>query len=334
MATISVYVLLLDDSIDSTVLLPVDIFRLSSWFWKKTQPSENIPQFEVEFIAGGNFETGTNPNLSYQVNQRYDEITTADIIIVPAIKDVAPASLSKYTEMFSWLKNRHDNGCLITAMGTGVFVLAQAGLLNGKAATTHWYYVDEFRKQHSDVDLQPDRLITDTDNIICSGGNCGYDLPLYIIEKYCGHEFAVLASKFLVLDLGRKSQTPYTLFDFQLKHKDEKILTAQAWINENFSKNLSMDALAENLNMTVRTFQRRFKKATGVSPFEYLQKYRVEIAKRKFETSDKSLENISYEVGYQSASSFGKIFKKHVGLSPASYRKLFSLDYSTGTAAE
>ena len=316
-------VIAIETNVSSSIIVPLDIFYMSDWYWSKTGVNAKTPYFQVELVSMDKKPIRCQHNLTLQPVRSIDEVSDTDVILIPIIGGPIQNVLDTHRPLIDWLKLHYRRGTVITAVGTGVFLLAEAGLLDDKIATTHWYYVDKFRQMYPQIQLMPERLITEDGNVICSGGNSIYDLSLYMIEKYCGHELAVLASKFFVLDLGRMSQAPYTIFDFQLDHRDQEILKAQEWIRDHFAEDFSIDTIAEMINMSPRTFQRRFKKATGDSPLVYLQRFRVEMSKRMLEKGNRSIEEITFRIGYENSSSFRKVFKKYSGLSPAEYRKKF-----------
>jgi transcriptional regulator GlxA family with amidase domain len=172
------------------------------------------------------------------------------------------------------------------------------------------------------VDLRPESLITDEGTLICGGGAFSYfDLSLYLVERYCGFEIAAQCGKSLLLDLGRTSQVPYAVFEFQKQHKDMQILRAQTFVEKNFTQPVTMDDLAARVGMSVRNFKRRFRSATGDSPLTYVQRFRVEAAKRLFENTYKSISEVCYQVGYEDIAFFRRIFKRYVGIAPHEYRK-------------
>jgi transcriptional regulator GlxA family with amidase domain len=182
--------------------------------------------------------------------------------------------------------------------------LAETGLLDGKTATTHWGFADQFRKRYPRIELKT-------------------DLSLYLVEKYCGQEVALQSSKSIVADIGRTTQAPYAIFEFQKDHQDQRILSVQQWIEDHFAQNFNYDQLAHTCAMSRRTFERRFKTATGDTPLIYQQRIRVEAAKRILENGDQSFDEITYAVGYEDSSSFRKLFLKQTGLRPSEYRKKF-----------
>ena len=193
--------------------------------------------------------------------------------------------------------------------------------MNGKVATTHWGYAAQFTKRYPNVNLHPELLITEEDNLLCSGAsNACLDLSLYLVEKFYGRDITVKLAKTYIQDMDRTSQAPYSVFKFQRNHNDEVIKKAQDWIESNFARKLNVEELAAQFAMGRRTFERRFKACTGDSPLLYAQRNRIEAAKALLETSNKTLEEVAYKIGYEDTGFFKKIFKKHVGFSPKTYQ--------------
>jgi transcriptional regulator GlxA family with amidase domain len=251
------------------------------------------------------------------------DVQDADLIVVSSILDI-DKTLRVQGEVIDWLKDRYRRGSHIATICTGAFVLAETGLLDGKTATTHWGFADQFQKRYPRIELKPERLITDEGDLFCSGGyNAGIDLSLYLVEKYCGHEVALQSSKSIIADIGRTTQAPYAIFQFQKDHRDNQILGVQKWIENNFAQAFNYDKLARNHGMSRRTFERRFKTATGDTPLTYQQRIRVEAAKRLLEDGNRSFDEITYQVGYEDSSSFRKVFLKQTGLRPTEYQKKF-----------
>jgi transcriptional regulator GlxA family with amidase domain len=196
----------------------------------------------------------------------------------------------------------------------------------GKTATTHWGFVDQFRKMYPQVQLKPERLITDEGDLYCAGAlAAGIDLAVYLVEKYCGRETAVQCSKALIHDMGRTSQAPYSVFQFQKNHTDEAVKRAQYWIEKNYTHEVDLNAVASQHGMSRRTFERRFKQSTGDTPLAYLQRTRVEAAKRMLENHHGTFNEISYRLGYENSGHFREVFKKHTGMLPSEYQNHFRI---------
>lgn len=204
---------------------------------------------------------------------------------------------------------------------TGAFFLAEAGLLNGKDATTHWGFVDKFRKRYPNVNLKPEQLITESDNLLCAGGgHAWFDLGLYLIERFCGREVALETAKAFVIDMGRQNQMSYSPLDAKKQHSDLTIKNIQYWIDQHFTTPFVLDEIAREYGLSVRTLIRRFKQATGETPIAYAQAVRMEQARKLLETRSLSIAHIAHQVGYEDISSFSRLFKQMTGLTPGHYR--------------
>ncbi|HEX6227229.1 MAG TPA: helix-turn-helix domain-containing protein, partial [Chryseolinea sp.] len=206
----------------------------------------------------------------------------------------------------------------------GAFLLASTGLLDGKKCSTHWKYANLFRSMFPDVDLVDDRIITEEQSLFSSGGaNSYWNLLLYLLEKYTDREIAIVASKVFAVEIDRKSQSPFIMFNGQKTHEDEHVKKAQEFIENNVSDRISVEDLALKFAIGKRNFERRFKKATNNTPVEYMQRVKIEAAKKSFETSRKNVNEVMYDVGYTDTKAFRTVFKKITGLSPIDYRNKY-----------
>jgi transcriptional regulator GlxA family with amidase domain len=213
-------------------------------------------------------------------------------------------------------------------MCTGAFLLGAAGLLDGKRATTHWFFADEFRRRFPRVDLREQQLIVDEGDIVTCGAVTAYlNLMIYLVEKYFGHDIALRTAKMYLIDMDRPSQLPFQIHRFPVTYSDGSIARAQEFIREHFKEDLTIDDVARRAGMSVRNFSRRFKIATGESFANYTQKLRIETAKRLLESTEFSASEIMYQVGYNDERSFRRLFKHHSGLSPKQYRTKFKIRF-------
>jgi len=302
---------------------PMDIFFQAGLMWNSISGKEITPYFDVKFVTtDGEPFTCSNGARMIPNGSIYD-VQESDLIVVTSISDI-DQTLQIEGEVIDWLKDRYDRGSHIATICTGAFVLAETGLLDGKTATTHWCQTKNFAKRYPQIKVKPERLITDEGDLFCSGGfNSGIDLSLYLVEKYCGYQVALESSKFAVFDIGRTSQMPYTIFQYQKDHRDSQILAVQDWIEDKYDQNFSYAELARHHGMSRRTLERRFKIATGDTPLTYQQRVRVEKAKRMLEDGQRSFEEITYQVGYEDSGSFRKVFIRKAGLRPTEYRDKF-----------
>lgn len=315
--------LALRNTMASAFVGPLDVFYQAGVMWNYFNGEKLTPFFDVKVVTtlGEPFKCLSGVRIVPD-GSIYD-VEDTDLIVVSSILDI-DRTMRDQGEVIGWLLDHYREGTHIATICSGAFVLAETGLLDGKTATTHWAFADQFQRRYPQIELKPDRLITDEGDLFCSGGyNAGTDLSLYLVEKYCGHEVALQSSKSLISDIGRTSQSPYAIFQHQKNHHDDQILAVQEWIEDNFDKNFNYDTLASKNGMSRRTLERRFKTATGETPLTYQQCIRVEAAKHLLEDGNRSFDEITFQVGYEDSSSFRKVFIKQTGLRPTEYRKKF-----------
>ncbi|BCS95480.1 transcriptional regulator [Desulfoluna limicola] len=283
---------------------------------------EPLFQIETASLDGGPVTCFGGMGLSPQ--KGLHDITATDLILVPGFLPNILTALDGMAALYPWLRHHHKQGAWMGSICTGAFVLAEAGLLDGKEATTHWLYAEPFRARYPQVTLQEDRIMTEDGRVLCSGGSsAGNDLLLHLVGKFGGEELLHDCSKKLLLDSGAREQGPYISSIFPLNHGDHDIRNVQLWLAENSDTPLSIDGIAGKFGFGIRNFKRRFKAATAMNPVNYIQSLRVEKAKRLLETTRKSMEEITCEVGYEDSNSFRRLFKQHAGLSPGAFRKKF-----------
>jgi transcriptional regulator GlxA family with amidase domain len=248
-----------------------------------------------------------------------------DLIFVPAITGDIKSALEANRDLVPWMVNHYKKGAEIASLCMGAFLLASTGLLNGKHCSTHWLHANTFRNMFPEVTLTDDKIITEERGIYTSGGaNSYWNLLLYLIEKYTSREIAILASKFFAIEIDRNSQSPFMMFRGQRDHEDEAIRKAQEFIEHNFHGKITVDQLSDKFCIGRRSLERRFKKATHNTVTEYIQRVKVEAAKKSFETSRKNVSEVMYDVGYADTKAFRTIFKKIAGLSPLEYRNKYN----------
>jgi transcriptional regulator GlxA family with amidase domain len=241
-----------------------------------------------------------------------------ELIIIPAISGNIEHAIHLNRDFLPWVMKHYKNGSEVASLCLGAFLLASTGLLQGKTCSTHWLFANEFRLMFPDVDLVDSKMVTEQNGIYTSGGaNSYWNLLLHLVEKYTSRELAILASKFFVLDIDRKSQSPFSIFKGQKIHEDDDIKQAQDFIETNITEKITVDALADRFSIGRRTFERRFKKATQNSVAEYIQRVKIEAGR-------KTVNEVMYEVGYNDTKAFRELFKKITGLSPLDYRNKYN----------
>jgi transcriptional regulator GlxA family with amidase domain len=253
------------------------------------------------------------------------EIKKTDLVIIPSVSNDFDHAIKNNRELIAWIREQYKGGAEIASICTGAFLLAATGLLEGKTCSTHWNAGTDFRRLFPNINLQTDKLITVEPGIYTNGGAYSFlNLVLFLVEKYFDRQTAILCSKVFQIEIDRTSQSPFFIFQTQKNHGDELICQAQTYIEENLSEKISFEELASKLATSRRNFDRRFIKATGNTPVEYLQRVKVEFAKSTLEKGRKSIFEVMNEVGYSDDKAFREVFKKITGLSPLDYRSKYN----------
>ncbi|HTJ12004.1 MAG TPA: helix-turn-helix domain-containing protein [Dinghuibacter sp.] len=254
------------------------------------------------------------------------DIERTDLVIIPSMTGDALASTYLNRDYAPWIIDMYkERGAEVASFCVGAFLLAFTGLLRERQCTTHWAYANEFRYYYPDVDLVDEKVITHNLGLYSSGGNNAYwNLLLFLVEKYTNREIAIYTAKFFVIDLDRTDQSRFIIFAGQKNHDDEPIKRAQEFIERSFADNLSVDRIAGTVNISRRTFERRFKKATRNTVVEYIQRVKIEATKKQLEIGRKSIYDVMYEVGYSDAKTFRDVFKKVTGMTPNEYRNKYN----------
>ncbi len=283
------------------------------------------PLFNVEYVALNKSVETNDGEYIVKIDRTLKDISKTDLVILPALYGDVDAAIKSNAKAISWIRQMHDGGSEIASLCIGAFLLAQAGLVNGKKCSTHWAYYDLFRQKYPEVEIVDGSVITDEGRIYSSGGaNSLWNLLLYLLEKYTDRDTAILASKYFAIDIDRNSQAAFTIFTGQKDHHDDPILKAQNFIEKNYAEKITVDELSDKVNVSRRSFERRFKIATNNTPVEYMQRVRIEAAKRSFEASRKNVTEVMFDVGYSDTKAFREIFKKITGLTPIEYRNKYS----------
>lgn len=252
------------------------------------------------------------------------DIEKTDLVIVPAMDGNLKEAVSLNTDYISWIIKHYKRGAEIASLCVGAFLLAATGLLKGKQCSTHWRAENDFKTLFPEVNLVVDKIITDDHGIYSSGGAfSSSNLILYLVEKYAGRDVAIQCSKMFQIDIDRGSQSPFIIFNGQKEHSDDIVKNAQEFIENNFKDKITVDRLSDIFSVGRRTFERRFKAATFNSIVEYIQRVKVEAAKKQFETGRKTVNEVMYDVGYTDTKAFRDVFKKIAGVSPVEYRNRY-----------
>jgi transcriptional regulator GlxA family with amidase domain len=283
------------------------------------------PLFNVQLVGLSPQATQRKGLFTVAPDVLMDDVKKTDIIIVPSLHGDQRQAIALNERFLPWIIHQYNNGAEVASLCLGAFFLAATGLLNGKQCATHWKLAHEFRTMFPEVKLSDVKIITEENRLYTSGGAYSFlNLLAYLIEKHAGHDMAVMVSKGYSIDLDRKTQSPFIIFQGQKSHNDDSIREIQEFIEANYSERLTVDVLCEKAGIGRRSFERRFKKATGNSVIEYIQRIKIEAAKQDLENSRKNVTEVVYDTGYTDTKSFRSIFKKVTGLTPVEYRNKYN----------
>jgi transcriptional regulator GlxA family with amidase domain len=283
------------------------------------------PQFQVQLVGLTKEVKLHKGSYTVHTDQVISEVKKTDLIFVPALIGDLKTALEMNQEFIPWITKQYRQGAEVASLCIGAFLLASTGLLNGKKCSTHWRSANLFRSMFPEVNLVDDRIITEEQGLYSSGGaNSYWNLLLYLLEKYTDREIAIIASKVFAVEIDRSSQSAFIMFNGQKTHEDEPVKKAQEFIENNIADRISVEELALKFAIGKRNFERRFKKATNNTPVEYMQRVKIEAAKKRLESGRKNVNEVMYDVGYTDTKAFRTVFKKITGLSPIDYRNKYN----------
>ena len=283
------------------------------------------PFFNIKLVGLSHEIVQRNGLYTVQPDCLIRDVKKTDLIIVPAMHGDIPRAIELNKAFIPWIVEQYEQGAELASFCIGSFFLAATGLLTGKKCATHWIAANDFRMMFPDVNLVDDRIMTEEDGIFTSGGAYSFlNLISYLIERYAGRDMAILISKAFMIDIDRSSQSPFIIFSGQKAHHDEPIKKAQELIESKFQDKITVDELAAQLCIGRRNLERRFKKATANTVVEYIQRVKIEAAKKNLETGRKNVNEVMYDVGYSDTKAFRTVFKRITGLSPVEYRNKYS----------
>ncbi len=299
-----------------------EIFLQANTYWKRLGKKE---QYRIELAGVSKKAEFSHGLLTVKPHADISQVQKTNLIIIPSLVRDFNKALKKNQLFINWIEQQYKQGAELASMCTGTFMLASAGLLDGRNCSTHWHAADSFRALFPQVKLQPDQLITDENGIYTNGGAYSFlNLLLYLVEKYYDRQTAIYCSKIFQVEIDRQSQSAFTIFNGQKMHDDDMVQQAQQYIEKNLEEKISMEELSAKFNVGRRNFDRRFIKATGNTPVEYTQRVKIEAAKKAFETNRKTIHEVMYEVGYSDVKAFREVFRKIVGMSPLEYKRKYN----------
>ena len=320
-----------DGILASGVAGPIDVLHAANALASKRAAGSRgtSPKFvwRVESLDGRPVRAASGQTIA--VDGRIDARNRSDAILAtaPFVADMDAflARRDQMRDLSSALRLQHKAGTLLASYCTGSYLLAEAGLLDHRIATTHWSRTADFSRRYPKVELRSREVLTEQSGILCGGAVTSYlNLAVRLVERLTDSNLAMLVAKTLLIDVNRASQASYaTLLDEQ-GHTDQLVARAQRQMEATLQQRFRMSDLAAHLAVSERTLHRRFKQAVGDTPVGYLQTLRVEIAKRLLESGDVDLEAISERVGYGDPSTFRQLFKHKTELSPREYQRRFA----------
>jgi transcriptional regulator GlxA family with amidase domain len=288
-------------------------------------------RFEVEIVAESAGVLDSASGLPLTAHRSVDEVADADVVIVPSMEfgRAGEWTPGRYPKLVRWLREMYAGGATICSACTGANLTAETGLLDGQEATVHWAQENTFRRRHPGVMLRLDEVIVisgDGGRLVTSGAaTAWHDLVLHLIARHVGPATAQAVARFSLYQWHRDGQAPFHVFDAPTDHGDAAVLAAQRAIASDFAVAAPVEEMVRRSGLAPRTFKRRFKAATNHTPIAYVQRTRVERAKRLLETSDHPVEEISWSVGYEDPASFRRLFKRLTGMTPGAYRQRFQI---------
>ncbi len=311
----------------SSIVGAYKIFTRANEYWKQCDKYRmgRGELFKIQ-LAGISKEVEFYEGLfTVKPHTHISAIAKTNLIIVPSLNHDYKNALKENQLLVDWMEQQYKDGAEIASICTGAFMLAASGLLDGKTCSTHWAAAPTFRSMFPKVNLQTDRLITDEDGIYTNGGAYSFlNLIIYLVEKYYDRQTAIFCSKVFQIEMDRQSQSAFIIFTGQKLHGDEMVQQAQAYIESNLHEKISVEHLSSRFAVGRRNFDRRFIKATGNTPVEYAQRAKIESAKKAFETTRKTVNEVMYDVGYLDVKAFREVFRKVTGMLPLDYRSRYN----------
>lgn len=311
---------------ESAVLASIDdprhVFSQVNSFYKQAGKPD---VFDIKFVGLAREVKLHKQSFTVHTDLLLEQVKKTDLIFIPAFTGEMTDALEANKDFIPWIVEQRKKGAEIVSLCVGAFLLAKTGLLDGKKCSTHWRAADEFRKMFPAVDLVTDRIITEEKGIYTSGGATSYyNLLIYLVEKFTSRETAIHTAKVFAIDIERHSQSEFIIFKGQSGHRDETVKKAQKFIEQNFQDKITTDELSQEVALSRRSLERRFKEATNNTISQYVQRVKIEAAKKSFETSRKNITEVMLDVGYSDTKAFRGTFKKITGMTPFDYRNKYN----------
>jgi transcriptional regulator GlxA family with amidase domain len=289
-----------------------------------------VPPFRVEVVGEQRGILPLASGVPFQIGRSVAEVEATDIVIVPSVVlQGGQWQKGRYPALLAWVQRMHAQGAMLCSACSGIFLLAETGLFDGKDATVHFWYARTFQALYPQVVIHPERVLVISglrEELVCSGASTTWhDLVLYLTARHAGATTAQEVARLFALQWHQDGLTPYMVFEGRTDHGDGEILSAQQWLGSHFSVAHPVEEMIRRSRLAERTFKRRFVAATGVTPIAYVQRLRIEDAKRRLERTEAPVDEVSWRVGYEDPAFFRRLFKRTTGMAPGAYRKRFRI---------
>lgn len=318
------------DAVISTMTGIYDVLNSFRMLGRTEASIPDHPPFAIDIVAERRGSVALASGMPIEARRAVSDVAATDIVIVPSIL-LGPNGwmTGRYPELVDWVLRMHGGGASICSACSGVFLLAETGLFDGHVSTVHWAYAEAFSKVFPQVPLRPDRVLVVSgarDELVTSGASMTWhDLVLYLITRHVGATAAQTVARSFALQWHHDGLAPYMVFQGRRDHGDALIVETQDWLVAHFAIASPVDDMVRRSGLAERTFKRRFTEATGFAPLDYVQRLRIEDAKRRLERTDAPADEISWKVGYEDAAFFRRLFKRVTGMTPGAYRRRFQV---------
>lgn len=328
--TYHVSLVALPDAVVSTLFGIYDVMNAFALLGPLATNVKPRRPFHIEIVGERKGALTLASGIDVEVQRAVDTIESSDIVIVPSILLRSDGwAKNRYPRLVQWLRQMHERGAVLCSACSGVFLLAETGLFDGKDVTVHFGYARAFATAYPAIPIHPERVLVITglrEELVSSGASTTWhDLMLYLIARFAGSTTAQEVARMFALQWHQDGLAPYIIFEGKIDHGDAEIHSAQQWLNQHFSFANPVHELIKRSKLAERTFKRRFAQATGLTPIAYVQRLRIEDAKRRLERTEDSVDEVSWRVGYEDAAFFRRLFKRSTGLTPGAYRKRFRI---------
>jgi transcriptional regulator GlxA family with amidase domain len=322
----------LPDAVVSTLFGIYDVLNAFALMGPSAPGLGSGPPFHVEIVGETVGPLRLASGVSVDVQRAIDTIEETDIVIVPSILLRANGwEKKRYPGLVEWVRAMHDRGAVLCSACSGIFLLAETGLFDGRDVTVHYGYARAFARIYPAIPIHPERVLVISgvrEELVSSGASTTWhDLVLYLIARHAGATIAQEVARLFALQWHQDGLTPYIIFEGRMDHGDAAIQDAQQWLSGHFSVANPVEQVMSRSKLAPRTFKRRFAAATGLNPIAYVQRLRIEDAKRRLERTDEPVDEISWRVGYEDAAFFRRLFKRTTGLAPGAYRRRFRIPH-------